>query len=650
MYCKVALDIPLDRYFDYAVPEHLSSQVAPGIRVTVPFGRTQMTGVIVTISQETTLQEGVVIKDILSVLDEKPLFGSDLFPLATFIQQTWGGAIGQILFALLPSQDHFKLQESELIPLPPLTPGYKLNEHQETILAQLKTDLQNGFKRVLLNGIDTAAHTEIAVRLAHEVLQNYGQVLLTFSDVIAAQRFAQPLQERLGKENVWCWHSKMLLSQKKIIYSRISNGLPCVVVSVRAGGVLPFKNLRLAVILEEDSDNYKQKENGPLFHLRDLMAFRCKQHEALLLHCSDTPSLEILHAVKNGEVEQINTTQTPASLPIQITTKKGKRSSLFSDLLLNAIARNLQEKHASLLVLNRRGYANTYYCFNCGAYAKCKKCGAILSQEKTEEYGDYLLCRKCGHKETLTQICPKCQNKIFKSRGGGTQKLVTEISSIFPSARVLRLDSDTLRYKDGQGYQVCQALDKAEADIVVGTRQALEAAQSDQIRLAALVDADLELDTPDFRASERFGQLIYKLKNKLATRPGSVLFIQTSSLDLYHFALLRGPYEVCAQEELAARERFVYPPYVQLVKVLIKAKEPALLEAETIRLANAGRLFATEVLGPVKSGKLTDKLHKQYILFKATPQQYPELIRTLGNLSPSKKTEFIMTADPYDFY
>ena len=651
MYCKVVFDVPLDRQFDYTVPENLQPQAVPGVRVTAPFGHMQMTGLIISVSSDSQITDSVQIKDIAEVLDEKPLFGSDLFELAQFMKKTWGGSIGQILFALVPPQTYFTAQTAGPIPpVPTLSAEQMSLAKTQAAFDKLNGYLNNGFHRVLVTGTDSRGQTQLAVQLALQSLQHYGQSLITLPDVLAAQNLTRHLQNYVDDKHILCWHSKMLLSQKKKAFSLISSGVPCVVISVRVGGLLPFKNLRFAAILHEENENYKQEENKPYFHLRDLMAFRCEQHEALLMYGSDTPSLEMLKALRQGELEEITLPDNLPSIPIQVTAKKSERSGLFSDELLQALSERMQSGKAAVLILNRRGYSNAYFCLNCGTYAKCKECGTILSREKTESGEDRLICRKCGHSESVDQTCPKCQNKIFKSRGGGTQKIVSELNQLFSSARVMRLDSDTLQHKDGQGYSVRRALDEHKADIVVGTSQALEAMQSAQVTLAAILDSDLELDSPDFRASEHFGQLLFKLKNKLAARANGQLIIQASSPDIYPFEMLHKSYESIAQEELAARESFGYPPCVQLVKVLIKAKDPVLLEAETARVMSAAASYCTEVLGPVKTSKPTDKLLKQYILFKTTEQNYAPLIATLDALKPSKKTEFRVFADPYDFY
>jgi len=651
MYCKVVFDVPLDRDFDYAVPESLQERVIPGVRVTAPFGRMLTTGLVIAVSHQRELADNILIKEIACVLDEKPLFGADLFPLAHFIKKTWGGAIGQILFALVPPQAYFKMQlPPEIPPLADVAdPSFPIAQIQP-IFQRLNSYLNKGFHRVLVAGPDSRLQMQLAICLAGEVLRHYGQSLITVPDVLAAQNLTRYLQNLFGEAYVLCWHSKMLLSQKKKVFSMISNGLPCVVVSVRVGGLLPFKNLRFAAILEEDNDNYKQEENKPYFHLRDLMAFRCQQHEALLMHASDTPSLEMLYAVEHQQAEMISLPKENIPFPIEITPKKGEHSNLLSDRVLKELQEKLAHQKTSLLILNRRGYSNAYFCLNCGSYAKCKECGSILAREKTEQKGDILICKKCGHTESLEQTCPKCQNKIFKSRGGGTQKIVSELNKLFPQAYVMRLDSDTLLHKADQGYHVRAAVESGKADMVVGTRQALELLQAPQINLAVILDADLELDSPDFRASERFGQLLFKLKNKLADRKEAHLFIQTSSADIYPFDMLHKSYGEMAQEELEARESFAYPPYTKLIKVLIKAKEVVLLEAETARIMSAAAPFASEILGPVKTGKSTDKLLKQYILCKTHFEKYPNLISTLNSLKPAKKADFRIVADPYDFY
>lgn len=656
MFCKVVFDVPLDRDFDYAVPVELEDKLLPGARVTAPFGRVLTGGMVTQITEISSAPAGITLKEIASVVDKRPLFGSDLFPLARFMKNRWGGPIGQILFALVPSQPYFKLDNApSSVHIDVKTPKFHLTPSQENALRTVRAFAAYEFHPVLFNGPAYTGKTETVLRLAGDVLAGYGQTLITVPDVVGARQFIAEAEARFGADNVFCWHSKMLLSKKKKYFSAISNGLPCVVISTRSGALLPFKNLRLAAVLDEEDDNYKQEENKPYYHLRDLLMFRAKTHGAALLFASGSPSAEMLKLVQTGQVKALDFKEpVPGHAfhpQIKITDKKGERSKFLSDFLLAELAENLRRGETSLLILNRRGYANAYYCLNCGAYAKCKKCGAILARENTPETGDILVCKKCGHKESLQQKCPQCQNLIFKSRGGGTQKIVTELSKFFPKARMLRLESDTLKTKAGQGFEALNALRGGQADIIVGTRMASGALRGAKVTLAAVLDADLELDSPDFRASEKFGQTLFALRGHLSGVKDGRLVIQAADKESYNYSpLLSGDYAAAAETETLLRESFLYPPFVHLFKVVIKAKEPALLNEETARLKRLAAPLSTDILGPVWCAKKTDTLKKQYLLFKTDDARRADLLAELDSFVPAKKVTIKLAADPYDFY
>ena len=216
---------------------------------------------------------------------------------------------------------------------------------------------------------------------------------------------------------------------------------------------------------------------------------------------------------------------------------------------------------------------------------------------------------------------------------------------------MLRLDSDSLKTKAGQGFEALTALKTGQADIVVGTRLASGALRGSRVNLAAVLDAELELDGPDFRASEKFGQLLFELRGHLTTLSNGRLIIQTADQTAYDYApLLAGDYQAAAENELALRESFGYPPFTHLIRVTIKAKELGVLQTETARLKEVGQGRALEVLGPVWCAKKTDKLKKQYLLFKTDDARYLDLLAQLDSFEPAKKASVQISADPYNFY
>jgi len=655
MFCKVVFDVPLDRDFDYLIPVELESQVVPGVRVTAPLANRLTCGLVVAVSEITTVAPHIKLKPIAAVLDNKPLFGSDLFPLARYMKSRWGCPIGQILFALVPPQPYFKLDvPPALTPAKINAPSFALTQDQERAFETLTQVPAYQFKPFLLQGPECTGKTETILRVAQQAFTNCGQVLITVPDIVAARQFIQEVENRFGVQNVYCWHSRMLLSKKKKYFSNISNGVPCVVLATRSGVLLPFKNLRFCTMLDEQDDNYKQEENKPYFHARDVLFSRAQTHGAVLAYISATPSAEMIKWVQAQKVTvlPLNTSVVKTYLPqVKLTEKKSEKSRYFSQFLLEQLAENITRKQPALLILNRRGYANTYYCLNCGAYAKCKKCGAILTHEKLDDGTERLHCKKCGAAENMQQECPQCHNLVFKSRGGGTQKIVTELTKFFPQANVLRLDSDSLRIKEGQGFEALRALQTGQADIIVGTRLASGALKGSRVSLAAVLDAELELDGPDFRASEKFGQLLFELRGHLAGVPNGRLLIQTADKTTYDYEPLRaGDYQAAADNELALREAFGYPPFTRLIRVTLKAKELDVLLAETERIKELGKDRCTEILGPVWCAKKTDKLKKQYVIFKTDDAHYLDLLAQLDSFEPAKHCTVQISADPYNFY
>lgn len=655
MFCKVVFDVPLDRDFDYLIPAELEKQVMPGVRVTAPLANRLTCGLVVAVSEITTVAPHIKLKPISAVLDRQPLFGSDLFSLARYMKNRWGCPIGQILFALVPPQPYFKLDvPPALVHLQSCAPRFTLTQTQAEMFNKLIHVPAYEFKPFLLLGPEGVGKTETILRAAQHALESYGQVLLTVPDLIAARQFVTEVENRFGAAHVYCWHSRMLISKKKKYFSDISNGVPCVVISTRSGVLLPFKNLRFCAMFEEQDENYKQEENKPYYHARDVLFYRAKTHGAVLTYVATTPSVQMLQWVADKKIEVLPFKQfviQTFSPQIKLVEKKSEKSRYFSQFLLDQLAENFAKKEPSLLILNRRGYSNAYYCLNCGAYAKCKKCGAILTHEKLDDGTERLHCKKCGAVEGMQQTCPACHNLVFKSRGGGTQKIVTELTKFFPQAKVLRLDSDSLKTKAGQGFEALDALKTGQADMIVGTRLASGGLRGSRVNLAAVLDAELELDGPDFRASEKFGQLLFELRGHLLTVPHGRLIVQTADKNTYDYApLLAGDYQAAAENELALREAFGYPPYTHLIRVTLKAKDMDTLQAETARIKQIGKDRTLETLGPVWCAKKTDKLKKQYLLFKTDDERYLDLLAQLDSFEPTKKVTIQVTADPYNFY
>ena len=657
MNISVCIPVALNMAFDYILPPELEGCAALGLRVKVPFGKAVQTGYITALNTTPKLPPTVKLKPIISIEDKRPFYGPELFPLAKFIEQNYANTLGETLGVLIPSIFNQKMLDSYKEPAPADLPFfYPAGEYTPEQKNALKNARENQIN--LFYGANLSGKTEAALSLAYDVLNDGGQVLVLVPDVISSANLIEVINKKFGAEHIHLWHSKVLLSRRKTAAAEMLLGKPCLTVGTRSACLLPFKNLKLTIIFREESKDFKQEDAKPYYHAREVAVERAKLTGGKVIMVSATPSLETLKLKEDGALKaSLFTKPLPAftnNTEVIIAPKNGKKSKLISDVLAEALHQNMLRGGQSLVILNRLGYSRIYACLNCGAYAKCKKCGAFLSRVKTLKE-DYLICRKCGHKETLQQVCPVCKNEIFRSHGGGTQAAAEEIYKLFPQARVYRLDSQTLNTKKSEGHFVEEALKDGQADIIVGTNLALNAGLGGgKINLAALLDADTELNAADFRAAERFAQTLFALKSRLNRYKNAKLFIQTSKSDLFDFNLLKeNKYLEFAQAEAQFRRDFAFPPYTKLVKLLISAKNEKDLNAYgdmTVKALREAYGAFMNIEGPVKCGAQSKELCRQYYLIKsADDDMLKGFLNTLLNNKPPKKIQLKVLADPYNF-
>jgi primosomal protein N' (replication factor Y) len=657
MNISVCLPIALNKSFDYLLPQKFEGKVKLGLRVKVPFGPAEQTGFITALDTHPVLPKNIKLKEVTELADEQVFFGPELFPLAKFIEQTYANTLGETLNVLIPSFINKKLLESyketprENLPLfynkGPLTAAQK----------EALTTIENN-EAVLLHGPALSGKTEAALTYAHKILGAGGQVLILVPDIITSAELIKTVEEKFGQNNIHMWHSKVLLSKRKITAAEILSGKPCIVIGTRSACLLPFKNLRLSIMSMEEDEAFKQEDNKPYYHSREVLLFRSAEIKSKVILISAAPSLEALHL---AEQNKIKTVFFKDSLPafakephVIVTQKTGPSSKFISAELQEALGQNMLNGGQSLLLLNRLGHGDVYACLNCRAFAKCKKCGAVLGrvQDGKEEY---LVCKKCGSKESLEQTCPVCKNEIFRTLGGGTQSIVSDLEKMFPSARIFRLDSQTLATKKAEGHQVAQALQEAQADIVVGTHMALNIGLNEsKINLAAVLDADGELNSPGFRAAENFTQMLFNLKGRLKKTKNAKLFVQISKSELFDFDIIKNnDYLNFAKNELEFRKEFNFPPYTQVVKILLTAKtkkDLATFSKTVINAINTAYGAYMQVEGPVPCGRQAKDFFQQYLLIKSLDDNMlKSFIKTVAETKPPKQLTVKIIANPYSF-
>ena len=657
MNVAVSLPIALNKSFDYSLPQDLQGKVKFGTRVKVPFGKSVQEGFITALNTAPKLPKNIKLKEVLEIVNSQVYYGEELKEIASFIVDNYANTLGQTLNVLLPALINDKLflkytaKTDFNLPL-----FYEPGPKTEDQINAIKLAEQNHF--TLFWGPAFSGKTQAALALAHKTLNEGKQVLLLVPDIISCAELIKNVEERFGQQNICLWHSKVPLSQRKQSIADIVNGKPCLVIGTRSACLLPFKNLALSIVYKEEDKGFKQEDLQPYYHAREVLLKRAELTKSKVLLVSATPSLETLYKLENKQICAYHFKEPLAKfnniLSLVHTQNRGKASKYLSDALVEEIKKNYLNGKQTLLIMNRLGYSGAVSCLNCKTLLKCKKCGALLTMQ-TGKDGDFLLCPKCHAKESLEQKCPKCKNEIFRPVGAGTQAVQKDLENLFPSARIYRLDSQTLKNKQDQGFFVQEALYTKQADIVLGTPLLLNSAlEAKDITLGAILDGDSQLTSPDFRANEHFAQILFNFIGRLKKNKDSKLFIQLKDKDLFDFSILKGnDYERFAKKELEFRKEFFYPPYTKLVKLLIIAKTKKDLDnytkiiKESIEQAYSAFM---QVQGPLRCGRQQDKSFEQYLLIKTKDETMLKgFLKNLSENKTFKKVILKIVADPYNF-
>ncbi|MBI4911427.1 MAG: primosomal protein N' [Acidobacteria bacterium] len=457
----------------------------------------------------------------------------------------------------------------------------------------------------LVYGVTGSGKTEIYLELAEKVLAAGRRVLWLVPEIGLTPRLLARLEARFpGKVAVG--HAGLNATERQADVVRLlQNGAP-IFVGVRNAVLAPLRDLGLLVVDEEHEASYKSEEH-PRFNARDLAIKRGQIEGCPVVLGSATPSLESWHAAHQGRYALHTLRQRPAgaTLPavkvvdLREVYRESRRRPVFSPLLLKALGETLERGEQAMLLLNRRGFENFWMCRACGKSLECSHCAVSLTFHRGEHR---LKCHLCGFEAVPPEVCPGCGADHLKGVGEGTEQIESLLRARFPSARILRLDRDTTSRK-GNLEAALLAAERGEADLLVGTQMLAKGHHFPGLTLVGILNADLGLKVPDFRAAERTFQLLTQVAGRAgrAQRPGRVI-LQTYSPE--HPAIVHAvaqDFEAFAAAELPYRSGMHYPPYSHLV--LFRAESEDSMEARSALESLAGRLPSgpgLRILGPLE--------------------------------------------------
>ncbi|MFZ0107757.1 MAG: primosomal protein N' [Thiobacillus sp.] len=647
---QVALDTPLNRLFDYRLPDAMA-EVPPGTLVEVPFGRTRQVGVALSVSDAAQVAPEK-LREVVRILDDRPALAAEILRLAQFCAHYYHHPLGAVLLAALPprlrdprpfrvaapwlclTQDGRAAQPPSRAPtqrkllddlreqgclhrdslrelglvrparilldagwagwqshpdiavaVEPSASAPQLTADQQSALDALVPELGH-FAVHLLHGVTGSGKTELYLRLIDRVLERGQQALVLIPEIALTPQLEQHFRRRFPGRRFATLHSG--LGEK----DRAENWLAApdcdVLLGTRLSVFAPLPRLGLIVVDEEHDGSFKQQE-GLRYSARDVAISRGKQRDVPVLLGSATPSLESYAHALEGRYRLIELQQRAIASARMPTVELVDLRHLPQDNgltrpALQALQETLARGEQSLVFLNRRGYAPALYCPGCGWVSPCPRCSARLVLHRSSHR---LKCHHCGFETRIPAECPSCGDPDLKALGQGTQRLEETLGALLPTARIRRIDRDTMRPRAWA--ELGEAVHGGEIDILVGTQMLAKGHDFPNMTLALILDTDGALYSPDFRATERLFAQLMQVAGRAgrADKPGRVL-IQTAFPEhpLFRF-LQRHDYAGYARQLLAERRQLDLPPYTR--QVLLRAEAPK-MEAALAFLRQAVRL------------------------------------------------------------
>lgn len=471
------------------------------------------------------------------------------------------------------------------------TENMELNKEQTECYNRINNSISNEkSKKFLIHGVTGSGKTEVYIQLIENVIKKQKQAIVLIPEISLTPQTVERFVSRFGN-NVAVLHSGLSLGERYDEWSKIKENKVDIVIGARSAIFAPFKNLGIIIIDEEHENSYKSSIN-PKYDTIKVAEKRSELENAILVLGSATPSINTYYLAEMGKYEllQMNKRANKQEMPnvdvidMREELENGNKT-IFSNRLYNDIITNLKDERQIILFLNRRGFSTFISCRECGYVEKCPSCDVSLTFHKKE---NWLKCHYCGFAKKPVEVCPKCESKYIRYFGIGTQKVEEMVKKTFENINVERMDIDTTSKKNSHE-EILDRFKNKEIDILIGTQMISKGLDFPNVLLVGVIAADLTLNLPDYRASERTFQLLTQVAGRSGRgeRKGNVV-VQTYDPNHYSIIYARShDYIGFYKEEIKLRKIFNYPPYVNIISIVFSGLDVRELEKITKYISDA---------------------------------------------------------------
>jgi len=653
-YLNIAPARPLTDTLTYS-----SEQKLPiGTRVEIPLGKSKCYGFVVGYEDNKPKHD---VKELLAVTSDAPYFNDNNLKFYKWISDYYHYPLGETLSLVIPTflpKRTKKTKEKERTSIAKEKPMVNFTVEQNAALDFILDEKKQGAysDKNLMHGVTGSGKTEVYIEAIKDTMRKGKGSLVIVPEIALTPQLVKRIAEHFDGA-ISVIHSEISKVERYYNWTDLRTGRSLLCIGARSAIFSPMDNIGLIIVDEEQDPSYKQ-DDRLRYNARDLAFVLGKIHRAKVILSSATPSVESYYNAKEGRYSYITLNNRVRDLCLPTTTvidlkKADMVSKNFSSELVKQIKDTLAKKEQIILYMNRRGYSNSIICNECGYTVSCPKCSITLTEHKSKKL---LLCHYCGYERNLPNYCDACGGHELRAVGSGTERVYEELEKIFPEAKIARMDSDSIKGRK-KLKEMIDKITKREIDIVVGTQIIGKGHDFSDVTLVGIINADVNLYLPDFRAAERTFHQIMQVSGRAGRMSQGKVVLQTYVPD--HFAIrtaVENNYNGFYDQELNNRNEVTYPPFTNLVDLKFSSTvkndsiKAAAESADLIKDLLKKHSLKITLLGPSPATiALINKRYRHHILLKGQSRaSLHKLIKLFNAMyKRNKKVRLNIDVDPY---